>query len=51
MNQTQAVRSAINVLIVVAVSVSLLQELINVNSKASVPPPTVTTPAGETVPL
>lgn len=37
MNQTQLVKSAINIFIVVAVSISLFQELSNLNAKTAKP--------------
>lgn len=52
-NQTQLVRGAINLFIVVAVSVALLQEIMNLNNQPALSEQqqTVTTPEGETVPL
>ncbi len=38
MNQTQTIRTAINIFILVAVGVSLFQELANINNKQAVPP-------------
>ena len=36
MNQTQTIRTAINIFILVAVGVSLFQELANINNKQAV---------------
>jgi hypothetical protein len=47
MNQTQTVRTAINIFILVAVGVSLMQELTNLNHRQTVPP----VPTGDDQPI
>lgn len=48
MNQTQTLRNAINIFIIVAVGLSLVQELTNLSSKPTLPP--APTPDGQSIP-